>query len=79
MKELLKTIIFSRYFIVAAAIIIGLLSAYFWYQDNPIEETSEEIIKEQTGVDVDLTPETPEEKIKKSSYMPINHFHMRVR
>lgn len=71
MKELLKTIIFSRYFIILTAIIIGLLSAYFWYQDNPIEETSEEIIKEQTGVDVDLTPKTPEEKSKdNSSYLP---------
>ena len=60
MKELLKTIIFSRYFIVVAAIIIGLLSAYFWYQDNPIEETSEIIIEEQTGVNVDLTPASPE-------------------
>lgn len=71
MKELLKTIIFSRYFIVLAAIIIGLLSAYFWYHDNPIEEKSEEIIKEQIGVDVDLTPKTPEEKSKdNSSYLP---------
>ena len=60
MKELIKTIIFSRYFIVLAAIIIGLLSAYFWYQDNPIEETSEIIIEEQTGVNVDLTPASPE-------------------
>lgn len=71
MKELLKTIIYSRYFIVAAAIIVGLLSAYFWYQDNPIEETSEIIIEEQTGVDVDLTPKTPEQGTqKKSSYLP---------
>ena len=70
MKELLKTIIFSRYFIILAAIIIGLLSAYFWYQDNPIEETSEEIIKEQTGVDVDLTPKTPEKK----SEVKLSHF-----
>lgn len=60
MKELIKTIIFSRYFIVATAIIIGLLSAYFWYQDNPIEETSEIIIEEQTGINVDLTPASPE-------------------
>ncbi|UXM65474.1 hypothetical protein [Megaira polyxenophila phage MAnkyphage_25.80] len=70
MKELLKIIVFNKYFIVAAAILIGLLSAYFWYQDNPIEETSEDIIKEKTGVDVDLTPETPEEKSKdKLSYL----------
>jgi hypothetical protein len=60
MKELLKTIIFSKYFIILAAIIIGLLSAYFWYQDNPVEEVSEEIIKTQTGIDIDLSPQTPE-------------------
>lgn len=60
MKKLIKTIIFSRYFIVLAVIIIGLLSAYFWYQDNPIEETSEIIIEEQTGINVDLTPASPE-------------------
>lgn len=60
MKELLKTILFSKYFIIVITIIIGLLSAYFWYQDNPIEETSEIIIEEQTGINVDLTPSTPE-------------------
>lgn len=71
MKELLKTIIYSRYFIVAAAIIVGLLSAYFWYQDNPVEETSEQIIKEETGIDIDLTPKTPEQKTQdKLSHLP---------
>jgi|GEM_PF-2448326 len=71
MKELLKTIIFTRYFIIAAAIIIGLLSAYFWYQDNPVEEISEEIIEKQTGVKVDLTPQTLEEESEdKLSYFP---------
>lgn len=60
MKELLKTIIFSRYFIVLVAIIVGLLSAYFWYQDNPVEETSEKVIEEQIGIDIDLSPQTPE-------------------
>jgi hypothetical protein len=60
MKELLKTILFSKYFIIVITIIIGLLSAYFWYQDNPIEETSEIIIEEQTGINIDLTPSTPE-------------------
>jgi hypothetical protein len=60
MKELLKTIIFSRFFIVAAAVIIGLLSAYFWYQDNPVEEISEEIIREEIGINLDLTPKSPE-------------------
>ena len=60
MKELLKTIIFSKYFIVIAAIVIGLLSAYFWYHDNPVEEISEEIIKTQTSIDIDLTPQNSE-------------------
>ena len=60
MKELIKTIIFSKYFIVLAAIIIGLLSAYFWYQDNPVEEITEVIIESQTGIDFDLSPQTPE-------------------
>jgi hypothetical protein len=60
MKELLKTIIFSRYSVVIAAIIIGLLSAYFWYQDNPVEEVLEEIIKAHTGIDIDLSPQSPE-------------------
>lgn len=71
MKELLKTIIFSKHFVVLAAIIIGLMSAYFWYQDNPVEEISETIIEEQTGVKVDLTPQTPEEESEdKLSYFP---------
>lgn len=60
MKELLKTIIFSKYFIVIAAIIVGLLSAYLWYHDNPIEEISEKIIEEQTGINIDLTPQSLE-------------------
>lgn len=68
MKELLKSIIISKYFIVIAAIIIGLLSAYFWYPDNPVEEISEEIIKEETGIEIDLTPEVKSEE--KLSYFP---------
>ncbi|WPX99505.1 hypothetical protein Megpolyxen_01396 [Candidatus Megaera polyxenophila] len=71
MKELLKTIIFSKHFVVLAAIIIGLLSAYFWYQDNPVEEISEEVIEEQTGINIDLSPETPEKESEdKLSYFP---------
>lgn len=71
MKELLKNIIGNKYFIVIAAIIIGLLSSRFLFQDNPIEETSEEIIKKETGVDIDLTPATSEEESQnKSSYFP---------
>lgn len=60
MKELLKTIILNRYFIVLAAIIVGTISAYFWYPDNPVEEVSEKVIEEQTGIDIDLTPQSSE-------------------
>jgi len=60
MKEFLKAIIFSKYFVVVAAIIIGILSGYFWYQDNPIEEFGEKVIEKETGIDVDLTPESVE-------------------
>ncbi|MEY3415839.1 MAG: hypothetical protein RLZZ418_1084 [Pseudomonadota bacterium] len=60
MKEFLKAIIFSKYFVVVAAIIIGILSGYFWYQDNPIEEVQEKVIEKETGIDVDLTPESVE-------------------
>lgn len=28
--------------------------------DNPIEETVEEVIKSETGLDLDLTPDSPE-------------------
>jgi len=30
--------------------------------DNMIEEMAEEVIKDQLGIDVDLTPSTPEKK-----------------
>lgn len=60
MKEFLKAIIFSKYFVVVAAIIIGILSGYFWYQDNPIEEFQEKVIEKETGIDFDLTPESVE-------------------
>jgi hypothetical protein len=55
MKEWLKLFIYSKYFVIIMAIVIGVLSAYFWYPDNPIEEIAEEIIKEETGIDIDLT------------------------
>jgi hypothetical protein len=48
--------------IVAGAIAAGLSSVYIFKmkQDNPIEEKAEEIIKNKTGVDIDLTPQSPE-------------------
>lgn len=60
MKEFLKAIIFSKYFVIVGAIIIGILSGYFWYQDNPVEEFAEKVIEKETGIDVDLTPKSLE-------------------
>lgn len=38
-----------------------------WVADNPVEEKVEEAIKEATGVDVDLTPTSPEKKPRQAS------------
>lgn len=50
--------------IVSIAAAIGIGYTYFFKQphDNPIEEAAEKIIKDQTEVDVDLTPSSPEKK-----------------
>lgn len=36
--------------------IIGLTSAYFFGNDNIVEETAEDLIKTHTSLDIDLTP-----------------------
>lgn len=45
---------------VAVTLIIAVMAAYLslrWLpKDNPIEQLAEEIIKEETGVTIDLTP-----------------------
>lgn len=64
MKEFLKAFICTKYFIVLVAVIIGLVSGYFWYPDNPIEEIAEEVIKEETGIAIDLTPVVSEVGLK---------------
>jgi hypothetical protein len=51
-KEFLK-----KMFIVVLIVILGLGSAYFF-----VEETTEKLIKNETGIDIDLTPESPESK-----------------
>lgn len=46
--------------ILILVVIIGLGSVYFYGDDNAVEEISEEIIKQETGIHIDLTPSTPE-------------------
>ena len=42
--------------VVACAGVVGLMSFYFWGSDNPVEEACEDIIKAETGVEIDLSP-----------------------
>lgn len=58
--EYFKQIIFY-YGVALIALAIGMLSIFIFNDDNAIEEVTEEIIKEETGVDIDISPESPEE------------------
>ena len=49
-----------KYIILILVVIIGLGSVYFYGDDNAVEEISEEILKEETGIDIDLTPSSLE-------------------
>jgi len=48
--------------IVAISTAVGIGSVVVLKQkhDNPVEEVAESIIKEETGISVDLTPSSPE-------------------
>ena len=46
--------------IIGAAAAIGWLSARWLGDDNVVEESAEAAIKEVSGVDIDLTPSSPE-------------------
>lgn len=46
--------------IVISAAVIGYASYKIWGPDNSVEETCETIIKDTTGEDIDLTPDSPE-------------------
>jgi len=43
---------------VLIAIMVGLFSTYIlgMGNDNPVEQTAEEFVKEVTGIDIDLSP-----------------------
>jgi len=42
--------------IVSICVVVSFISYYFWGSDNPVEEACEDIIKAETGVDIDLSP-----------------------
>lgn len=41
----------------------GVISSKYLGDDNPVEETAEKIIDSQTGIDVDLTPNSKENQV----------------
>ncbi len=55
--------IFVKIIIIAAAAVIGIVSTVFMKMkhDNAVEEIAEYVIKDQTGYDLDLSPDSPEE------------------
>jgi hypothetical protein len=55
MKEFLLKIIYTKYFLILIVALIGITSNYFLGDDNPIEEITEEIIKDETGLEIDFS------------------------
>lgn len=48
--------------IVGSALLTGLASTFIFKlkNDNPVEQIAEEVIKDETGITIDLTPEEKE-------------------
>lgn len=46
--------------IIIISVIIGYVSIYYLGHDNKIEERCEETVKDVSGLDLDLTPSSPE-------------------
>jgi len=47
--------------IIGASLIVGVFSSQYFGNDNPIEEYAEQIIEQQSGINVDLSPNSPEQ------------------
>jgi hypothetical protein len=43
-----------------AAVLIGVLSIHWMGSDNAVEEAAEQVILDQTGMAIDLSPGSPE-------------------
>ena len=58
--------------LIVSSIIVGIGSVYVFKQkpDNIVEEISEQVIKDQTGLDVDLSPSSPENKTPADNTKP---------
>jgi hypothetical protein len=42
--------------IIATVTVLGLASRYFLGADNPVEEVCEDVIQNETGAEIDLSP-----------------------
>ena len=60
MKEFLLKIIYSKYLLILLILLTGFFSVYLLGDDNSIEEASEEIIEEKTGIKIDISPKSKE-------------------
>lgn len=54
----------NKILIVIIAAIIGFISMYLLGHDNKIEEISEEVIKQHINIEIDLSPNSPEQQNK---------------
>jgi len=61
-KEILQKIIYNKYLISLVLVLIGFGSAFILGADNPVEEYAEDVIKVETGIDIDLSPESAKMK-----------------
>lgn len=48
--------------ILVVALLAGHVSSRFLGEDNPVEEAAEEVIESQTGINLDLSPDSDESK-----------------
>lgn len=46
--------------IIAVAALVGVVSSRWLGDDNAVEETAEEVIENETGLKIDLSPGSPE-------------------
>ena len=49
-----------------AAVAVGINLVFHLKDDNKIEEVLECIVQEETGIDIDFTPDSPEEPVEKN-------------
>lgn len=54
MKNFLKILILNKYFVISVLTLIGYLSTFKLGNDNPVEEITEEVLKNITGREINL-------------------------